>query len=244
MHSKKQLLSYLKKLVSDSLRHKLGSAAVSQELLFKDLVYLVRKLNGNLDVDVLFRHVHPLARYSTANLIRIMDNLWCIGASLEPEVHIVDRYMQLVKKCFTMTNVMLEGGKEIDLLAVNPISGEKFHIEVRVTIDRGFRIRLKDTQTRDGRKHRRGLDTLDDIKFKPVAKTAEGIFGTSDYKKVLVVWEVEEKNVIEQARDKYGIEIWKIPDLLSELVKEVKTKAYRDDVLRTVQLISSRQIIP
>lgn len=46
--------------------------------------------------------------------------------------------MQLVRKCFTMTNVMLEGGKEIDLLAVNPISGEKFHIEVRVTIAKGF----------------------------------------------------------------------------------------------------------
>ena len=60
--------------------------------------------------------------------MRIMDDLLCIGASLEAEVHIVDRYMQLVKKCFTMTNVMLEGGKEIDLLASNPISGEKCYI--------------------------------------------------------------------------------------------------------------------
>ena len=139
-----------------------------------------------------------------------------------------------------MTNVMLEGGKEIDLLAVNPISGEKFHIEVRVTIAKGFRIRLKDTQTKDGRKHRRGLDTLDDIKFKPVAKAAEGIFGTSDYKKVLVVWEVEDESVIEQAKCLYGIDVWKISDILSELTQEVKTRSYRDDVLRTVQLISRR----
>jgi hypothetical protein len=62
---------------------------------------------------------------------------------LEPEVHIVERYMQLVKKCFTMTNVMLEGGKEIDILAVNPISGEKFHIEVRVVIGKGFRLKRR-----------------------------------------------------------------------------------------------------
>jgi len=138
-----------------------------------------------------------------------------------------------------MTNVMLEGGKEIDLLAVNPISGEKFHIEVRVTIAKGFRIRLKDTQTKDGRKHRRGLDTLDDIKFKPVAKAAEEIFGTGDYKKVLVVWDVEDGSVIEQAkRSPYNIEIWKMSNILSELAREVKTKAYRDDVLRTLQLIS------
>jgi hypothetical protein len=152
--------------------------------------------------------------------------------------------MQLVKKCFTMTNVMLEGGKEIDLLAVDPISEEKFHIEVRVTITKGFRIRLKDTQTKDGRKHRRGVDTLDDIKFKPVAEAVEGILGTSDYKKVLVVWEVQDESVIKQARRRpYEIEIWKLSDLLSELVKEVKTKGYRDDVLRTIQLISTRPII-
>ena len=85
------------------------------------------------------------------------------GECLEPEVHIVDGYMQLVRKCFTMTNVMLEGGKEVDLLAINPVSGEKYHIEVRVTIEKAFRLRLKDTQTRNGRKHRRGVDTLNEI---------------------------------------------------------------------------------
>jgi hypothetical protein len=170
-----------------------------------------------------------------------MDNVWRIGASLEPEVHIVDRYMQLVKKCFTMTNIMLEGGKEIDMLAVNPVSGEKYHIEVRVTIEKAFRLRLKDTQTRNGRKHRRGVDTLSDIKFKPptVVKAIKEIFGSDEYRKVLIVWDVEDKSVIEQAkRNPYNIEIWKISDLMSELIREVGTKSYRDDVLRTIQLIS------
>ena len=161
---------------------------------------------------------------------------------MEPEVHIVERYMQLVKKCFTMTNVMLEGGKEIDLLAINPISGEKFHIEVRVTIEKAFRLRLIDTQTKNGRKHRRGLDTLNDIKFAPqtVTKAAKGIFGSGEYKKVLVVWDVEEENVIEEAKSLYDIEVWKMSDIMGELIREVKTKPYRDDVLRTVQLISTR----
>jgi hypothetical protein len=161
---------------------------------------------------------------------------------LEPEVHIVVRYMQLVKKCFTMTNVMLEGGKEIDLLAVNPISGEKFHIEVRVTITKGFRIRLKDTQTKDGRKHRRGVDTLNDIKFTPqtVVNAIKEIFGSGEYRKVLVVWDVEDTKVIEQAKSIYNIDIWKMADLMKELMREVKTKPYRNDVLRTIQLISRR----
>ena len=237
----------MNQLVSNRLCHKLGSAAVSQKLFLKNLINLVCEFNGNLDVDVLFRHVCPLDRNSTANLMRIMDNVWRIGASLEPEVHIVECYMRLVRKCFTMTNVMLEGGKEIDLLAVNPISGEKFHVEVRVAIGRGFRLRMIDTQTKTGRKHRRGIDTLNAIKFAhpTVVKAVNEIFGgSSKYKKVLVVWEVEDEGVVEQAkRSPYNIEIWKMSDILRELIREVKTKAYRDDVLRTIQLISTRQVI-
>ena len=139
-----------------------------------------------------------------------------------------------------MTNIMLEGGKEIDLLAINPISGEKYHIEVRVTIGRGFKIRMVDTQTKSGIRHRRGLDTLNEIKFSPpsVVKAIQEIFGSNKYRKVLVVWEVEDSSVIEQAKRLYGIEVWKMSDILSKLIQEVKTKAYRDDILRTVQLIS------
>ena len=161
---------------------------------------------------------------------------------MEPEVHIVDRYMQLVKKCFTMTNIMLEGGKEIDLLAFNPISKEKYHIEVRVATGRGFRLRLVDTQTKNGRKHRRGLDTLNEIKFAhpTVVSAAREIFGGGAYRKVLVVWDVEDSRVTEQAKSLYDIEVWKISDIISELMQEVKTKPYRNDVLRTIQLISRR----
>lgn len=160
---------------------------------------------------------------------------------MEPEVHIVDRYMQLVKKCLTMTNVVLSGGKEIDLLAVNPVSGEKFHIEVRVAI-KGFRLRLVDTQTKSGRKHRRGLDTLNEIKFvhPTVVNGVKEIFGSSEYRKVLVVWDVEDSSVIEQAKNIYKIEVWRISSIISELMREVKSRAYRDDVLRTIQLISKK----
>jgi hypothetical protein len=170
-----------------------------------------------------------------------MDNVWRIGASLEPEVHIVECYMRLVRKCFTMTDVMLEGGKEIDLLAVNPISGEKYHIEVRVAIGKGFRLRLVDTQTKNGRKHRRGMDTLNEIKFShlTVVKAVKEIFGSSEYRKVLVAWDVEEESVIERAKSQYDIEVWKMSDIMGELIREVKTKAYRDDILRTLQLIST-----
>jgi hypothetical protein len=44
---------------------------------------------------------------------------------MEPEVHIIEKYFQEILHCFTMTNVKCEGGKEIDLLAINPITGKK-----------------------------------------------------------------------------------------------------------------------
>jgi len=161
---------------------------------------------------------------------------------LEPEVHIVDRYMQLVKGCFTMTNVALEGGKEIDLLAVNPISGERFHIEARVPTGKGFRLRMKDTQTKSGRKHKRGVDTINEIKFAhpTVVNSIKKIFGSSQYRKVLVVWDIENSDVIKGAKDVYGIEVWRISDIISEIIKTIGTKSYRNDVLRTIQLISEK----
>jgi len=139
---------------------------------------------------------------------------------------------------------MLGGGKEIDLLAYNPRTREKYHIEVRVTIGRGFRLRLIDTQTKNGRKHKRGLDTLNEIKFihPTVTNKVAEIFRSSDYRKVLVVWEVQDSKVIEQAKAVYGIEVWKISDVLNEMMKEIGTKSYRDDALRIVQLISKMKV--
>lgn len=71
-----------------------------------------------------------------------------------------------------------------------------------------------------------------------MVKAVKEIFGSSKYKKVLVVWDVEEASVIEQAKSIYDIQVWRLSDIMSELIREVKTKAYRDDVLRTIQLIS------
>jgi len=138
-----------------------------------------------------------------------------------------------------MTNIMLEGGKEIDILAFNPLSQEKYHIEVRIATGKGFRLRMIDTQTKKGYKHKRGLDTLNEIKFAHPVVTSKikQIFGTSEYRKVLVVWGVQNGDVIKQAKGVYDIEVWKISDILDQIMKRVETKPHRDDILRTLQLV-------
>jgi hypothetical protein len=78
------------------------------------------------------------------------------------------------------------------------------------------------------------MDTLNAVKFEPVIGAVTEIFGSSEYKKVLVVWEVEDESLIEQAQSRYDIEIWKMSDILGELIREIGTKAYWNDALRIV----------
>jgi len=83
---------------------------------------------------------------------------------------------------------------------------------------------------------------LNEIKFvhPTVVNAVKKIFGSGEYKKVLVVWDVQDNKVIKQAKSIYDIEIWKISDIINQLMREVKSRAYRDDVLRTIQLISKK----
>jgi len=62
-----------------------------------------------------------------------------------------------------MTNIQLKGKKEIDLLAVNPVLNQYYHIESRVSTT--FKLREKATYTKDGRCHRNGLDYFRKEKF-------------------------------------------------------------------------------
>jgi len=56
------------------------------------------------------------------------------------------------------------------------------------------------------------------------------IFSTTNYHKILVVWEVENNIVIEKAKELYNIEIWKMSNIMRELAQKVNTKAYRDNI--------------
>jgi hypothetical protein len=109
---------------------------------------------------------------------------------MEPEVHIIEKYFQLIKQCFTMTNIRLKGGKEIDLLAFNPRTGEKYHVEARVSTTSAFKLRLHDTKLKDGRVHRRGLDFFNKQKFNhpTVLKKIHELFHSEKYRKILVIW--------------------------------------------------------
>ena len=154
-------------------------------------------------------------------------------------MHIIEKYFQVVLHCLTITNIRCKSGKEIDLLAVNPKTGMKYHVEARVGTSPSFKIREKDTYTSKGKPHKIGLDYFDKEKFRHpvVIDKIQEIFGSLDYQKVLVVWDVERNNVYESAKG-YGILVWRIYDLISILLqKSRETKGSRDDVLRLLDLM-------
>jgi len=157
---------------------------------------------------------------------------------MEPEVHIIEKYFQEILHCFTMTNIRCKGGKEIDLLAINPIRSKKYHIESRVSTT--FKLKKEASKKQNGTTRRDGLDYFRKEKFghPAIAAKIRELFGDSDYEKVLVVYKTEEPtdSFIEKAFKESGIRILLISDIITDLKEEIKVTGSRDDVIRFVEL--------
>jgi hypothetical protein len=140
-----------------------------------------------------------------------------------------------------MANVRCKRGKEIDLLAINPIKGKKFHVESRVSTV--FKLRLKNTRKKDGSTHRDSLDYFGKEKFEhpAVVNKIKELFGETDYEKVLVVYKTEEPvdSFIQKTFGKFGIRILLMKDVIADLREEAEVKGSRDDVMRFIELIAS-----
>jgi len=140
-----------------------------------------------------------------------------------------------------MTNIQLKGGKEIDLLAVNPINNAKWHVEARVSTT--MPLRMKASYTKSDRCHKNGLDYFQKEKFehKAVKEKIRELFGTTKLNKWLVVYTTEMGNDpswIQTAYNRFGIKVILINDIVEVLKGKIETKGSRDDVLRLLELIS------
>ena len=115
-------------------------------------------------------------------------------------------------------------------------------MESRVSISSFGELKLKETRRSDGRSHKNGVDYFSREKFDHVivVNGVREIFGDANYRKVLVVWDVEDPSVISIAKENYGIEIRYMMEILYEIERAIHSrviKGSRDDVLRTVELL-------
>jgi hypothetical protein len=165
---------------------------------------------------------------------------------METTEKVVEAYVRYVKKWATIPNIRCPGQYEIDLIAIDPVTGDRFHIESGVSVARGYSKlttkpyspeKLKQRLEQAGQ--RRTLGYFADRKFgapEVVKKLSEYGFKRKNYKKVIVTWGFEE-GVIGEAR-KSGIAVWRFPDLMSEIATQFRGKQpyFIDDTLRTLHL--------
>jgi hypothetical protein len=141
-----------------------------------------------------------------------------------------------------MTNIKCKGGKEIDLLAINPKTLERYHVEARVSTT--FKLKLRATYSKKGRCYKNGVDYFLKEKFNHpfILEKIHELFNSKDYSKVLIVWDVESKNVIKEAERKYNIDVRPMPIVLSSLILPFMGKKHpkgsRDDVLRMLEFLA------
>jgi hypothetical protein len=77
--------------------------------------------------------------------------------ALEPEVHLIEKYFQEILHCLTSTNMRCKGGKEIDLLAMDPRPLRRSHVESRVATK--FILKPKATRRKNEAPSRTGSTT-------------------------------------------------------------------------------------
>jgi len=123
-----------------------------------------------------------------------------------------------------MTNIRCKGKKEIDLLAIDPKTGQKFHVESRVWTNR--RLNSND------------LTKLADEKFNDsrVKEKISEFFGESQYSKWLVVSSQKVNPQLDECASKLGIEIWYI-GVMFRMIKPKLRFGSRDQVLRILEIV-------
>ena len=167
---------------------------------------------------------------------------------METTEKIVEAYVRYVKGWATIPNIKCPGQYEIDLLAIDPVKLNRYHIESGVSIS-GSHSRLT-TKTYSPKElkervktavQRRTLGYFIQRKFgaKEVLETLKQYgFRKGKYSKIVVSWGWEEAARKKAAEGR--IELWDFRDILKEIAasSEKKRIYFTDDTLRTLQLFA------
>jgi len=166
---------------------------------------------------------------------------------METAEKIVESYVRHIKGFATIPNLKA-GLNEIDLLAINPVTLERLHIEVSVSLPGTYskltanEFNLDLYKQRVGKpKMRRTVGFFHEMKFsqKPVLELLSRYgFEQENYMRIIVSWDATPEAVV--SAKELGLEIWNFGNILQELLEHMKqtTSYHADETLRTLQLIS------
>ena len=166
---------------------------------------------------------------------------------METTERIVESYVRYVKGWATIPNIRCAGQYEIDLLAIDPVNFDRYHIEIGVSVSGAYskltakpfsREQLKQRTKMAGQRRTVGYFIERKFNVPAVIETLYGYGFGDDYRKVIVSWGWT-REAAEQA-DAAGVILWDFRDMIRELGERFKkTRAYfTDDTLRTLQLFA------
>jgi hypothetical protein len=166
---------------------------------------------------------------------------------METTERIVESYVRYVKGWATIPNIKCSGQKEIDLFAIDPVSGQRFHIETTVSISQNYRAlttkEYVDGDHKDRSKAasaRRTLGFFLKQKFEApgVKETFARYCNGGVYRKIIVIWEWGAG--VEQTAAAHNVELWDFRLLMQEIAKLGRDKRtyFGDDTLRTLTLFA------
>ena len=167
---------------------------------------------------------------------------------METTEKIVEAYVRYVKLWATIPNIKCPGQYEIDLLALDPVNGDRYHIESGVSISGSYSkltakpYREEDLKTRvKAAGQRRTIGYFSERKFgaKPVLDTLNKYgFCKGNYCKIIVSWDWDEG--ADREANRRNIQLWDFREILTEIADAFhKERTYfTDDTLRTLQLFA------
>jgi hypothetical protein len=165
---------------------------------------------------------------------------------METTERIVEAYVRYVKGWATIPNIRCAGQNEIDLVAIDPVSFARYHIEVSISISQGFRkltAKPFDSKKVKERVHqasqRRTVGFFKVRKFEAqtaIDRLKQMGFERGKYARIIVTWGWEEEAAT-MAADA-GIELWDFRDIIREMAETIKGshQYFTDDTLRTLNL--------
>jgi hypothetical protein len=167
---------------------------------------------------------------------------------METTERVVEAYVRYVKKWATIPNIRCDGQFEIDLLAIDPVTGNRYHIESGVSVSGSYSQltanpfsteHLKQRVKQAGQ--RRTLGYFTERKFgHPSVLSALRSYGfkPGGYSKTIVSWGWR-KPVPELAK-KAGITLWDFLEIIHEIASAFDNDRtyFTDDTLRTLHLFA------
>jgi hypothetical protein len=165
---------------------------------------------------------------------------------VETTERIVESYVRYIKHWLTLPNIPCAGQFEIDLLAMNPVTCERYHIESGVSVSGAYSklsakkfdpARLKERNHQA--EQRRTLGYFVDRKFgdpNVVKRLRDFGFKKGNHSRIIVSWGWQAG--VEAQAKAAGVILWDFRDLIKEIGEAfVEDRTYfGDDTLRTLHL--------